>query len=268
MAYQTRGRDPLLDSNMAEAIEKRGKELLGIALVVAALAAAAMFLSYNPNDPSWLSATDAPVQNWMGSIGAAIAAPLFMIVGWGGFGIAVALLAWGARFALHFGADRAVSRLVFAPIWLAILSIYASTLVPGESWTHSFGLGGLFGDTVLGSLLGLLPVGASFGLKLLSLVLGAVVVSVGLFVLGFTRPELRYIARFLLIGTIMTYATGMKLLGKTASGAVAAAQTMQERNRLRRDQRALARAEAAELVAMEDAQSLEVEAYPQPSFAP
>ena len=268
MAYQTRGRDPLLDSNMAEAIEKRGKELLGIALVVAALAAAAMFLSYNPNDPSWLSATDAPVQNWMGSIGAAIAAPLFMIVGWGGFGIAVALLAWGARFALHFGADRAVSRLVFAPIWLAILSIYASTLVPGESWTHSFGLGGLFGDTVLGSLLGLLPVGASFGLKLLSLVLGAVVVSVGLFVLGFTRPELRYIARFLLIGTIMTYATGMKLLGKTASGAVAAAQAMQERNRLRRDQRALARAEAAELVAMEDAQSLEVEAYPQPSFAP
>lgn len=81
MAYQTRGRDPLLDSKMAEAIEKRGKELIGIALVIVALAAAAMVASYNPNDPSWLSATDAPVQNWMGGIGAAIAAPLFMIIG-------------------------------------------------------------------------------------------------------------------------------------------------------------------------------------------
>ena len=39
MAYQTRGRDPLLDTNMAEAIEKRGKELVGIALLVAGLMA-------------------------------------------------------------------------------------------------------------------------------------------------------------------------------------------------------------------------------------
>jgi len=236
MAYQTRGRDPLLDSKMAEAIEKRGKELIGIALVIVALAAAAMVASYNPNDPSWLSATDAPVQNWMGGIGAAIAAPLFMIIGWGSWGIAAALLAWGLRFALHFGADRAIGRLIFAPIWLALLSVYASTLVPGETWTHSFGLGGLFGDTVLGSLLGLLPVGASFGLKVLSLILGAAMIAFGAFILGFTRPELRYIGRFLLIGTIIAYATAMKVLGKTATGAMTAAQTMQERNRARREQ--------------------------------
>ena len=258
MAYQTRGRDPLLDSKMAEAIEKRGKELIGIGLVIVALAAAAMIASYNPNDPSWLSATDAPVQNWMGGIGAAIAAPLFMIIGWGSWGIAAALLAWGLRFALHFGADRAIGRLIFAPIWLALLSVYASTLVPGETWTHSFGLGGLFGDTVLGSLLGLLPVGASFGLKVLSLVLGAAMIAFGAFILGFTRPELRYIGRFLLIGTIIAYATVMKVLGKTATGAMTAAQTMQERNRARREQRAIARAEAAEWTALQDAQSLEV----------
>ena len=34
MAYQTRGRDPLLDSNTQAAIEKRGKELFGIGLMV------------------------------------------------------------------------------------------------------------------------------------------------------------------------------------------------------------------------------------------
>ena len=266
MAYQTRGRDPLLDSNMAEAIEKRGKELIGIGLIVAALAAAAMVFSYNPNDPSWLSATDAPVQNWMGSIGAAIAAPLFMIIGWGSLGIAAALLAWGTRFALHYGADRAVGRLIFAPIWLALLSIYASTLVPGETWTHSFGLGGLFGDTVLGSALSILPVGATFGLKVLSLLLGAAMLAFGLFILGFTRPELRYIGRFLLIGTIMAYALAMNLLGKTATGAVSAAQSMQERNRLRREQRAIARAEAAEWTAIQDAQSLEADPYAQPHY--
>ena len=34
MAYQARGRDPLLDSTTQAAIEKRGKELIGIALMV------------------------------------------------------------------------------------------------------------------------------------------------------------------------------------------------------------------------------------------
>ena len=33
MAYQTRTRDPLLDTDMSQALEKRGKELLGLALI-------------------------------------------------------------------------------------------------------------------------------------------------------------------------------------------------------------------------------------------
>ena len=41
MAYQTRGREPLLDSTTAEALEKRGKELLGLALLALGLVAAA-----------------------------------------------------------------------------------------------------------------------------------------------------------------------------------------------------------------------------------
>ena len=153
MAYQARGRDPLLDSNMAEAIEKRGKELLGLVLMCLGAMAVAMIVSYSPDDPSWMSATDAPIENLLGPIGATIAAPLFMIVGWGAWGLAIVLGVWGARFALHRGQERAIGRLIFAPIWVAVLALYASSLTPGEEWnaTHNFGLGGLFGDTVLGA---------------------------------------------------------------------------------------------------------------------
>ena len=105
MAYQTRGRDPLLDTNMAQAVEKRGKELIGIALIVVGLMAAAMIGSYTPEDPNWMISTDAPVQNWLGRSGASIAAPLFMIVGWGAWGIAAVLLVWGIRFAFHTGEE-------------------------------------------------------------------------------------------------------------------------------------------------------------------
>ncbi|MDF1669436.1 MAG: DNA translocase FtsK [Roseovarius sp.] len=251
MAYQTRGRDPLLDSNMAEAIEKRGKELLGLALIVVAAMAMAMIASYHPSDPSWMSATDAPVHNWMGATGAALAAPLFMIVGWGAWGLAILLGVWGVRFALHKGEDRAVGSLIFAPIWVAVLSLYASSLPPGPQWSaiHSFSFGGMFGDTVFGMVLGVLPISATLGLKLVSVVLAVLMLVLGAFVLGFTRVELARMARFLIVGVIMTYATLMNLLGRGASGAALAAQSLKARN----EERRALRAEEAEMRTVEHA---------------
>ena len=247
MAYQTRGRDPLLDSNMAEAIEKRGKELIGIALIIVGLMAAAMIFSYTPDDPNWMVSTDAQAQNWLGRSGASIAAPLFMIVGLGAWAIAAVLLAWGARFAMHFGQERAVGRLIFAPIAVALVSIYGATLEPGQVWLqmHSFGLGGLFGDTVMGAILTALPLGSSFAIKLMSLILGVGILALGAFVLGFTKPELMRTGRFLLIGLIMLYAGLMTLLGKGANSAVLAARDLQERNADRKERHRVEADEAA-----------------------
>ncbi|KIC49937.1 DNA translocase FtsK [Tateyamaria sp. ANG-S1] len=244
MAYQTR-RDPLFDQGMQVALEKRGRELVGIGLLIAGLMAAAMMLSYSPDDPNWMASTDAPVQNWLGRTGASIAAPLFMIGGWGVFGIAIVLMAWGVRFGLHIGTERALGRLIFAPIAIAFGSIYAATLQPGDLWlsTHGFGLGGLFGDTVMAFILTVLPVGSSLAVKLMSLLMGIGIVVFGAFVLGFTRSEVARLARFMLVGLVMAYAVLMTLLGRGASGAVQAARTMQERQA---ERRAAREAEAAE----------------------
>ena len=231
MAYHSRSRDPLLDANMQAAIEKRGKELIGIALICLGLAAAAMIASYTPDDPNWMVSTDAPVQNLLGRLGASIAAPLFMIVGWGSWGVAVALLAWGLRFALHRGEERAVARLIFAPIAIAIASIYAATLIPDAQWraTHSFGLGGLFGDTVMGALLTLLPVGSHLAVKLTSLVMAGGMLALGAYVLGFTRAEMTRALRFAMVGMIMVYGGLMNLLSRGAASAMTAARAGREK---------------------------------------
>ncbi|MDA7425150.1 DNA translocase FtsK [Thalassococcus lentus] len=242
-SYQSRGRDPLFDSETAVSLERRGRELFGLALVVLGLMAVAMIASYTPEDPSWLSATDAPVQNWMGRLGASVAAPLFMIVGWGSWALALVLLVWGVRFAAHRGEGRAFGRLVFAPIWVAMCSVYASGLNESAGWSHNFGLGGLFGDMMMGSLLNLLPVGTEFGLKLIQFVMAAIIIAFGAFVLGFVREEIRGISRFLIVGVVMVYATLMNILGRGATGAVGAAQKMQVANT---ERRARKQAEAAE----------------------
>ncbi|MEP3920173.1 DNA translocase FtsK 4TM domain-containing protein [Ascidiaceihabitans sp.] len=262
MAYQTRGRDPLLDSNMQAAIEKRSKELIGISLIVLGLLCAAMIGSYSPDDPNWLVSTDAQVQNWLGRSGASLAAPLMMVVGLGAWAIAIVLLTWGMRFLLHWGTDRALGRLIFAPIGIALLAIYAETLQPGAAWsqTHSFGLGGMFGYTVMGFSLTILPIGSAFALKLMSLLMFVAVIAMSAFVLGFTRPEIHRVGRFLLLGVVILYAGLMTLLGKGASNAVHAAREMQTRAAERKDRQ---RAEAAEAAAYAHAEA----SIPAPDYA-
>ena len=250
-SYQARQRDPLLDQNTQAVLERRGKELLGVGLMIVGVAFVLMLASYSPDDPSWFSATDAEVQNTLGRLGASIASPLYIIAGWGSWGIAAVLLAWGARFVTHRGQDRAIGRLIFAPIGIALISIYASTLMKTTDWSHSFGLGGLFGDAFSGAVLSVLQEwgGIAIWLKLLSAASGLGMIAMMLYVLGVTGPELRRFGRFLLLGLVMTYAMMLRLLGKGARGAAMAARSVND-SRLERREYKLAQAEAAELEAM------------------
>ncbi|MGR3455774.1 DNA translocase FtsK [Pseudooceanicola sp.] len=271
MAYQTRGRDPLFDSNMQAAIEKRGKELVGVLVFALGVVLTLAFASYSPDDPSWVSVTDEPVQNWLGRLGAGIAAPVFMILGMGGWAIAVLALVWGLRLGLHQGTERTMSRLVFAPIWIVLLSLYSASLLPGEGWSHSFGLGGLFGDTVLGTLIGVAPVSASAGLKVLSLILGAGVLALGVFVLGFTKAELTHMVRYAIYAVVLAYVGLTRVLGRGAqagwAGALAAKDKAREAHQRRRLERA-ERAAMAEDMVTEEYYDDDDQVYeePRPSF--
>jgi len=251
-SYQSRRRDPLLDSTTQAAIEKRTKELLGLGLVFVGLLIAAMVGSYSPDDPSWISATDAPVQNWLGHFGAATAAPLMMVIGLGIWVVPLVLISWGIRFVMHHGQERAIGRLIFAPVAIIVASVHAATLTPGIEWPANFGLGGLFGDTVLGVILTIVPVGAIFGVKLLSLLTSVALLALLAFLLGFTRPELKIAGRFVLLGTVMLYDMLLRVLGKGANMSAQAAQGMTATVQARREQFAETRATRKEEPALDD----------------
>lgn len=251
-SYQSRGRDPLLDSTTQAAIEKRGRELFGFLLIAVGVLMVIMLGSYTAEDPSWISATDAPVQNWLGRFGASAAAPMIMVVGVGIWALPAILLAWGLRFAAHHGEERAVGRLIFAPIAIAMASIYAVTLSPSADWPPNFGMGGMFGDTVLAVVLTVLPFGAGLAVKLFSLVTFVVLLGLMACVLGFTRAELRVGGRWLLLGVIMTYATILRILGKTATVSAKAAQGGMATVAVRRENSRMSREALAQSAAEED----------------
>ncbi len=268
--YQVKGRGRLLDSKTQAVLEKRSQELFGLLLFGLGVLAVLILGSYVPDDPSWLSETDEPAMNILGRFGAAIASPVFIIVGWGAWGFAALLLAWGARFIFHSRTDQAIARIVFAPIWIALVSVYASTHVPASEWTHSFGLGGLFGDTVLGAVLSVAPVTTTLGLKIMALLFAFAGVGMGLFVLGVSMSEVRSAARFLGVGFILAYAGLMHLLGRGAVTTVKGAKTAyvrQKERRLERREEARVAAEAAKAEALAYAETAQYD-IPEPIPAP
>ncbi|ABF62793.1 DNA translocase FtsK [Ruegeria sp. TM1040] len=236
MAFQTRSRNPLLDSNMQAAIEKRGKELIGLVLIGVGLLVAAIIGSYTPDDSNWMVSTDAPVQNWLGQTGATIAFLLITFLGKGAWAISVFLFAWGTRFLLHKGEGRILWPALMLVFWLIVVALHFETLVPDEEWRafHNAGLGGMIGNTALGALLALLPFGLAFLVKSLSFLTAVAMIALGAFVLGFSRDELKRIGRFLLLGVLLAYDMIARLLGRGASGGLQAARTWQQRRAERR----------------------------------
>jgi S-DNA-T family DNA segregation ATPase FtsK/SpoIIIE len=248
-SYQARGRDPLFDKNTQAILERRGRELVGIGLLLGAVIMALMLGSYLPEDPSWLSATDAPVNNTFGHMGATIASPLMIIVGSASWGIAAVFAVWGVRFIMHRGAERSLSRVVFAPISIALLAVYASTYASTGVQSH----GGLFGDTVLAALIQILPLSPALALKSLAFVAFFAAVGTTLFVFGFTRKELSTAGRFMLYGLIGLYSLILHATGKAARGSVATGQRIAVTNAERRAEKQRILAENQALFAAEQA---------------
>ena len=85
----------------------------------------------------------------------------------------------------HLNTQTFFNRAVFLPILAALISISLAGLSASSQWSHSFGLGGLFGDTILDFLIN--SVSSRLGIKeiLITILSNVLSFSVALFVFGF-----------------------------------------------------------------------------------
>ena len=98
-----KGRKP---SPLMEALKRRLTEGAGVLLVFASLLLAVALASFDHNDPSPNHATDAPVTNIAGPVGAAVADLLLQAVGLAAILLPAILLAWAFRLLLNRGVTQ------------------------------------------------------------------------------------------------------------------------------------------------------------------
>ena len=265
MAYQTRQRDPLLDDQTHEMLMRFGQKALGFALLGLGAALAAMLWSYAPDDPHFMAATDAVPQNLLGHVGASVAAVMIMIMGYGAVVLPIASGVWGMRFLRSNRHDRVLGRIAFLPIAVALAAIYAASLTPSQAWVHSFGLGGLFGDTVVGALLNALPMAPQMGLKLVAALAFVLCMLMSGFVMGVDRAELRLGLRYLLLGLV---ALGAVVSGGLRNAGHGAGRAAGELARLRQERREVGLAAQSMMQAPAPRAIQPLAAAPQPQPAP
>src|SRR5436305_8341952 len=90
-----------LPEALREALRRRLRAIVGIALILLALLLAAALASWSVHDPSFSHATNAPVRNLLGVPGAIVSDLMMQLLGLGSIALVLPLAIWGWRLASH-----------------------------------------------------------------------------------------------------------------------------------------------------------------------
>src|SRR3989441_998152 len=132
----------------------RLNEIIAIGMIALALLLGLCLASYNPNDPSWNAAGESATHNWIGAVGANVAAVLFQAIGLAAYLLPLLLLATAWRRFRSRRINAALSRV--AGLLLLVLSASALlTLARIRPFIDaSFNAGGLAGAVIARGMAG------------------------------------------------------------------------------------------------------------------
>jgi S-DNA-T family DNA segregation ATPase FtsK/SpoIIIE len=139
----------IFSDDLRAAFRRRVHEMIGAALLGTAGIAAVALATWSVQDPSFSHATNAPVRNMLGIIGAASADLMMQILGLATVALLFPVASWGWRLLTHRPLDRERARLL---LWVAgtiAAAGFASCLPPSKAWPLPTGLGGVTGDALL-----------------------------------------------------------------------------------------------------------------------
>ncbi|MGB9367115.1 MAG: DNA translocase FtsK 4TM domain-containing protein [Xanthobacteraceae bacterium] len=139
----------MVSDDLRTAARRRGREIIGLAVLGMAGIAALALATWSVQDPSFSHATNAPVRNALGLVGAASADLMMQILGIATVALLLPVASWGWRLLTHRPLERQRTRFI---LWVAgtiAAAGFASCLAPSKSWPLPTGLGGVVGDSLL-----------------------------------------------------------------------------------------------------------------------
>ncbi len=138
-----------LSGQLGAALQRRLREVGGIALISLAMLAALALASWSVEDPSLSHATDAPVHNLLGMPGAIAADLMMQLLGLGSLALLLPIAVWGYRLLGHRRLSHERLRVLLWLIGAVLTAAFASCVPKSPNWPLPSGLGGVIGDAML-----------------------------------------------------------------------------------------------------------------------
>jgi S-DNA-T family DNA segregation ATPase FtsK/SpoIIIE len=138
-----------LSGQLGVALQRRLREVGGIALISLALLAALALATWSVQDPSFSHATNAPVHNLLGMPGAIAADLMMQLLGLGSLALLLPIGVWGYRLLGHRQLSRERMRVFLWIVGAVLSAAFASCLPRTAHWPLPSGLGGVVGDAIL-----------------------------------------------------------------------------------------------------------------------
>ena len=172
VASHENNRKPIFSGFFLNIIKQIFFKFIGIITFSLAMIISLIMFSYDSKDPSFRSSTSQDINNLLGSFGSNIADPVHLSLGMSYVVIILILFVWSWRLVFNVNKEKILSRVFFIPIPIATSAIFLSTYPPSGDWTFSYGLGGIFGDTILIFILEKANFSQNDTLRLTSLIFG------------------------------------------------------------------------------------------------
>jgi DNA segregation ATPase FtsK/SpoIIIE, S-DNA-T family len=138
-----------LSGQLGAILQRRLRELGGIALISLAMIAALVLATWSVDDPSLSHATDSPVHNLLGRPGAIAADLMMQLLGLGSLALLLPIAVWGYRLLGHRPLRHERLRVLLWLLGAVLAAAFASCLPRGIRWPLPCGLGGVVGDAML-----------------------------------------------------------------------------------------------------------------------
>jgi S-DNA-T family DNA segregation ATPase FtsK/SpoIIIE len=138
-----------LSGQLGAALQRRLRELCGLALLTLAMTGTLALATWSVRDPSFSHATDARVHNLLGWPGAVIADLMMQLFGLGSLALLLPIAIWGYRLLGHRRLRHERRRIILWLVGAALAAAFASCLPRSAHWPLPCGLGGVVGDAAL-----------------------------------------------------------------------------------------------------------------------
>ena len=205
----------LLPATVAAFLKRRAAEFGGAVLCLAAGTMIGALATYSATDPSLNNATDQPVRNILGALGATVADIGLQTLGIAAALPAVALLAWGIQLMRKRPVRHPAPRLILLVAAALLVAMAVSTLsVPGN-WPLVTGLGGFTGRALFDLVSPFAAMAhALYGPAILASVIGGLGVATMIYVLGWSWRDWRSLGHAFLL-TATGIVNGIRLTGRS-----------------------------------------------------